>query len=767
MDRKVRDSSGLKSFSCDRRSKCALEKIHSWTPQLRKLALEIRDKYINFKNKRKVSSAPSSTSRQLEKNQNCEKIGKSSVEDRIIIQDDSLEFEKVNPPFSTGSSIQVTFHSNFNQCLGKRSLTSVDDVVKILTDSSQSYPEGLIERGNVDFKPSGYVPSGKSSFNDSEENPSGKSSEKGIKKFTKPPEKEKTNSTGRKSDSEPKSSSEYFYLKAKEFQHFQYILHLTRDCIPRLKKIRRSTDQTNLVLPRNVYIRIGIVGKYTEQNLSLLSKRRAKIDIPEDTEIWKESPLICFQNDLSLKSAMKILQEECACHKILIISKNVCDETYEKDESIFIATENKEHILSTITTCLEEPISLMLKEWYDDLKKEGLSKQASGVIAEIGAIRKQMKIRNSKDTSPAFSLPSTGYKCIVPEAIKDYLFGRSDVNAFGIWGNSSFKVFVKLSTDKNELRDKLKRINLDFFVKYPLDIENGKFVEKQTLKQGDPVMQELPDREERYVSGTLGGFVTTSDGEREIYALSCNHIFPLNNQPAYAEVSREYTEIGTCVFTTRDKSCDFAAVKVNDSVSEQCDVTFRRDDRKKRNARVYTESLENLGLVHKIGAETNVTNGVIISSEFYNTLFDDDNRECLFLVKGNYESFSKEGDSGSLVFARSMDVQQSYVEVLGMVYGNDIKLTENDHGQNAENPQCVEYSERKDKESMKATVDKKPTSNTCNTSDRDDDIEDRTELSACYRINTALELFKENQGNQFQVKFRDDVTSSSSSDDSF
>lgn len=76
------------------------------------------------------------------------------------------------------------------------------------------------------------------------------------------------------SDSEPKSSSEYFYLKAKEFQHFQYILHLTRDCIPRLKKIRRSTDQTNLVLPRNVYIRIGIVGKYTEQNLSLLSKRR-------------------------------------------------------------------------------------------------------------------------------------------------------------------------------------------------------------------------------------------------------------------------------------------------------------------------------------------------------------------------------------------------------------------------------------------------------------------------------------------------------------
>lgn len=310
--------------------------------------------------------------------------------------------------------------------------------------------------------------------------------------------------------------------------------------------------------------------------------------------------------------------------------------------------------------------------------------------------------------------------------------------------------------------------NRDFFEKYHLDVENGKFVEKQTLKQGDPVMREKPIEGEDYVSGTLGGFVTTTDGRREIYAVSCNHIFPLNNQPAYAEISREYTEIGKCVFTTRAKSCDFAAVKVNDSVSEQCDVTFRRDDKKKRNARVYTESLEDLCIVHKIGAETDVTNGVIYSSEFYNALSDDDNRECLFLVKGTNGKFSEEGDSGSLVFARSMDVQQSYVEVLGMVYGNDVKLNENDNGQNAENPQCVEDSQRKDKESMKATVDKKATSNTCNTSGRDDDTEDQTELSACYRINTALELFKENQGKKFQVKFRDDVPSSaSSSDDSF
>lgn len=76
-----------------------------------------------------------------------------------------------------------------------------------------------------------------------------------------------------------------------------------------------------------------------------------------------------------------------------------------------------------MTTCLEEPICLMLKEWHDDLKKDALSKQVSGVIAEIGAILKQMKFRNTKDPSPAFSLPRTEYKYIVPKTIKDYLFG--------------------------------------------------------------------------------------------------------------------------------------------------------------------------------------------------------------------------------------------------------------------------------------------------------------------------------------------------------
>lgn len=113
---------------------------------------------------------------------------------------------------------------------------------------------------------------------------------------------------------------------------------------------------------------------------------------------------------------------------------------------------------------------------------------------------------------------------------------RFDVNVFGIWVNFLFKIFVKLWIDKNKLMEELKRINCDFFEKYYIEIENGKFVEKYILKQGDFVMWELLEREEKYVLGIFGGFVIIIDSERKIYVLLCNYIFLLNNQFVYVKV---------------------------------------------------------------------------------------------------------------------------------------------------------------------------------------------------------------------------------------
>lgn len=83
----------------------------------------------------------------------------------------------------------------------------------------------------------------------------------------------------------------------------------------------------------------------------------------------------------------------------------------------------------------------------------------------------------------------------------------------------------------------------------------------------------------------------------------------------------------------REKSCDFAAIKMKDSFINERDVVLRREDKKKTNAKWYTESLENITFVHKIGAETDVTNGKIGSSEYYDKVIDAENQDYIFLWK--------------------------------------------------------------------------------------------------------------------------------------
>lgn len=102
-------------------------------------------------------------------------------------------------------------------------------------------------------------------------------------------------------------------------------------------------------------------------------------------------------------------------------------------------------------------------------------------------------------------------------------YRKGDVNSFGIWKNSSIKVFVKKATNVKELEHHLQKLNQNFFKKYKLEIVKGRLVSLKSLKQGECLL--LKDGEYSY-AGTLGGFVTKTDDENKIYALTCNHVFP-------------------------------------------------------------------------------------------------------------------------------------------------------------------------------------------------------------------------------------------------
>ena len=339
------------------------------------------------------------------------------------------------------------------------------------------------------------------------------------------------------------------------------------------------------------------------------------------------------------------------------------------------------------------------------------------------------------------------------------IYRREDVNAFGTWINSHFKVFTTDKADNQKLHDELTKIDATFFKKYILDIESRKFVKNLSLRQGSHISPEKPNKDGYFVAGTLGGFITQTKEPEKKYALTCNHIFPITDIPAYAEISQKFEEIGKCVYTTRENHCDFAAIEISETASKECNITFRREDKKETNAQVYEDCFENLALLHKIGAESDVTTGFILSDEFYiNPLIDEDNKDFVFLVRGVNGLFSQSGDSGSLVFSRPREVSQNYVYVVGMVFGFDTNLTvyENEGDSKDEQAQSQETD---------TLVKLENGASMCSVPPIEKEVEvnrpriEPEHISMCYRIRPALDLFIQNQG--FPVKFKDDLPSSS------
>lgn len=116
------------------------------------------------------------------------------------------------------------------------------------------------------------------------------------------------------------------------------------------------------------------------------------------------------------------LDRENTCHKILIKSDTFCDKIDKTDDSIIIVERNKEQIKETITSCLEEPLHLLLQELLKVLETKGSSKLASGLYAEIEAIQKQLESCTIKDSDVSHVLSSADASSIVPDNIIDFLF---------------------------------------------------------------------------------------------------------------------------------------------------------------------------------------------------------------------------------------------------------------------------------------------------------------------------------------------------------
>lgn len=220
-----------------------------------------------------------------------------------------------------------------------------------------------------------------------------------------------------------------YYKSGSVFKNFTYLYHLTRNCKSRVDLMRMITNNA-APMPKHFMIKIGIAGKFTSDDLKLISKRTGKPEISDDCHIWEASPILCFQNDLSSESALAILRREKACHVIFVNSHFACLETEGADDPFIFVDLCKEQIKEAIATCLVVPLHRMLQEWFEVLKTKGPNELHSEILSEIQAIRKQLALCTSRKRSPSSVLPSNCTNSVIPDNVKEFLFRKPGVQKY-------------------------------------------------------------------------------------------------------------------------------------------------------------------------------------------------------------------------------------------------------------------------------------------------------------------------------------------------
>ncbi|XP_062617127.1 uncharacterized protein LOC134278838 [Saccostrea cucullata] len=534
------------------------------------------------------------------------------------------------------------------------------------------------------------------------------------------------------------------FYPLENFPHFQYVYSLVYDCYCHLKEFDNIIPDEWAICflkpGQDLVIKVDFIGTLTQERLNLVSDIKGKEERNGKT-VWSESPLICFHEDVKGHNRK-------ACHT-LIVKKELKDTKKIQTDTLFHMTEyDEEEVRKKISVCLEKGLGDYLKRTMNKIKylEHNANEDLEDLYLEMETILKHIM----HEENILQHIPKENDNCGIPSEIKDLLFREPYVNSFGIWEDKTFKVYMDEIVDTDIFIEKLKRKNKTFFENFKILVEKKKFTTKiaTKLKQGGEIHRHTPS-EDGVECGTLGGFVKDTRTTRnccEAYALTCNHLYPTMNDPAFATINGEEREIGKCIFSTRENFCDFAVVEINKELANQCDLEFRRDDEMTCNAEVSDCFPINVGIVHKNGSRTNWTRGRIVSREFCDVL----NKKEGFVVKGSFgRPFSAPGDSGSIVFARDNSVAQNTVDVLGMVYSNNLEIRENFENPESGQGKTLDVSQYLDKSPKKSFNEAESKYEDVNKSKIDNLQEEKSKsrknpenYSLCFRMNNAFELLK-------------------------
>ncbi|XP_061185121.1 uncharacterized protein LOC133193168 [Saccostrea echinata] len=454
------------------------------------------------------------------------------------------------------------------------------------------------------------------------------------------------------------------WYKINSFPRLYYHYELVCGLEKRLKALRSSPT---CALKGAERVQLYLAGEITEETEKLITSMKdepVKYSLREGQ--WSVSALIYFQSENEYLSTIEELIDSirpAVWTKAFIVLNQTIRPTKATAESKYpLLYRKKKCVREALNSLLEIPLKKIIQGFLEEFNRGSIRKEEMPEVwNECRSILSQMSPEgNSRD------------EIQIPETIKEFLFQRSGIHGFGIWERSEFRVFIGNDENIEQLNSELYKLSPEFFNIMSLHIVSGEMNIHRYVKQGDKVYLDKNCDNSKASYATAGALLKDSHGQDEVYGLTCHHALAHEKQIVYimSPQTKELSKFGECLYSDTEPFHDFAVFQIDKDKQRNCDTTFLNRLENPCNVNIYEGPIPANAVVHKKGATTNLSDGRIMSSEFYYKLFA--NRSEMFLVSSidsPDHPFSAQGDSGSVVFQHDRSPDQRSVSALGLVTG--------------------------------------------------------------------------------------------------
>lgn len=172
------------------------------------------------------------------------------------------------------------------------------------------------------------------------------------------------------------------------------------------------------------------------------------------------------------------------------------------------------------------------------------------------------------------------------------------------------------------------------------------------------------------------GSLMQANNNSLMVTVTCRHALEKENN-FYTLIENSVVKLGQEVKQTNNRMerlhDDIAVVRIDDAtrsiVDEKCEKLLIDTTKLPSPARISDRSLVKGDIVHKRGARTGLTTGIVRDVRTQQIGRFSEQSRVIFITGRDSIPFAEKGDSGSLVFQHSLDPEEKRLDVLAMVQG--------------------------------------------------------------------------------------------------